>query len=614
MSLLVLTGCSGQPAVDEPGHVTGDTDRGSVTAPVDPDAATAVDDSVSVSEPTDPDSVIAVVDERGFEANLGGIVVTGPPGVANPGTKVSVKRSDARSPDPDAEIVTAVDVVMGDGQQPQEPIEITFALDQRPSDAVDYALLRSDTGQENYLGMDYVVEGDQLVVTTDHLSTFSLVRFNPLDWLSDLTTQLELALGLQYPKPDCVDENFGHSPDLGDYYFTASGSGLGTIYLCAGRSPESDLSMQFYSNGPVAWVVTADPAPPSTMPIVQLRLGDLLATSGYRITHGYPDDRVILTPGARVALRSTEEQTPVRYAGQVDPLWGAVALGVEAALGVASMGTSEAFEKLSDVADLQDATSCMTGLISVGTDPELGPAISASTTCIQRMMSSAAKPDGLLLFRLGIVSRLVLVAPQGVLAVLIAEHNDEFTVELHPPLIGGPVEAVHIEAPAGGRGLVIDGEPAPEGEAESWLIERLGQPDQVIELTNCLRAGIPARQITWGGLTITILTEPIPQEVYMYGFAYPPGSVNGWEYDVARDRDLGGRPTVETEGISLPTDLDTLRHTFVAGSNGWDYADVIEVPGVRYFQAFSGDVTSVAFYLEDDDTVLRSEAGLNCRS
>lgn len=719
MSLLVVTGCTGDETSEEP-----------------PVVATTADE---------PTSVTTQVEEDGFRVDLGQVVVQAPAGVANPGTDVTVRLVDSDSPDPEAQVVAAVDIVIGSGEQPEQPVTVSYPLDEEPSDTVDYVVMRTTTGEDDYLTVAHEVVDGRAVVTTDHLSTFHLVRFDPMKWLRELTLQIELALGLQYPKPDCADQDFGHAPDLGDYYFTREGSGLGTIYLCAGRSPEQDLSMQFYSNGPVAWEITADQELPSTMPIVQLRIGDLLATAGYRLAHNYPEDRVILTPGAQIALRAKEADVPVHYSGRVDPLWGAVALGVEAALGVASMGKGDAFKLLSQAADIQDAVTCLTGAVSAGSEPELGPMVSTGTTCAQRMLVELVdKPEALLLFRLGIVSRLVLIAPQGILAALIAEHNNEFSVDLlsirpraeegyavpeycdqperrapigesevdgkytwlegpfaweavgaevvamvctaggvtwpgvllvyddqgdrvgefrlaereptayrgsfqidgtwaegnrltvpyafelsgagpstegtmeltwdaaagRPVLSGGTASAVQVEAPAGGRGLTVEGETAPEGEAEAWLVERLGAPDNVIERTNCLDEGIAARQLSWGGLDVTILTEPIPQDVYMYGFAYPAGSISGWGYDVTRERQTGNRLSVDVEGVTLPTDLETLRAAF---AEGWNFADVVEADsGERFFQAFVGDVTGITFTLEEDDTVVRSGAGISC--
>lgn len=410
-SLLLVAACSGEE--NEPVAV--------------PSAAGATTEAPTSS--ADPSTVTAQVGEQGFRAELDGVVVKAPQGVAEPGTEVTISLVEATSPDPQADIVSAVDVVLAGGQQPSEPIVITYEIAEQPGDELEFVVLRTDSGEDNYLTVGHEVVDGRVVVTTDHLSTFTLVQFNPKAWLGELVEQIELAIGLQYPKPECAVQDFGHAPDLGDYYFTAEGSGLGTVYLCAGRSPEHDLSMQFYSNGPVAWEVIADPAPTSTIPIVQLRLGDLIATAGYRLANGYPEDRVILTPGAQIAMRASEDQTPASYEGRVDELWGAVALGVEAAVGVATMGSSKNTDWLREVADLQDVTSCLTGVLSSGTDPELGPTISAGTTCLQTLLSEAGG-EALLLFRLGVVSRLVLIAPQAVLSRLIAEHNNEFSVEL----------------------------------------------------------------------------------------------------------------------------------------------------------------------------------------
>lgn len=702
--------------------------------------------STSDAAPTTADgsAVQTTVDEDGFRADLDGVLVEGAPGVADPGTAVTVSVVDRESPDPDAELVAVVDVVIGDHLQPREPVTVTFDLEEQPGGTVEYVVLRSDSGEENYIAVEHEVVNGQAVVRTEHLSAFSLVSFDPRRWLGELTKQIELALGLQYPEPDCADVDFGHSPDLGDVYFTAEGSGVGTVYLCSDRLPSDELSMQFYSNGPVAWEITADPAPPSTMPIVQLRLGDLMATAGYRLANNYPDDRVLLAPGAQIGMRSTEDDLPVSYTGEVDALWGGVALGVEAALGVASIGKAGKWQKLRDAADVQDAVSCMSGTVSAGLDPELGPMISTATTCVQRLMSEmVGSSDALLLLRLGIVSRLLMVAPQGALSALIANHNNTFSVDLlsiraraaegylvpeycdqperrapvgesevegkytwladpldwtgpgaqvvsmtctaggvtwpgvllvydrsgqrvgefylgdieptayrggfdlaastaegdvltvpyqfqtggfasyydgtvqltwdratgRPVISGGTATAISIAAPAGGRGLGVEGEESPE-DAEQWLVSRLGTPDQVAELTDCLGAGIAGRRLTWGGLDVTILTEPVPQEIHPYGFAYPVGAVSGWQYDLVRDGGASPRHRVLAEGLRLPADVDTLRTQF---SSGWDYADTFTAENGRtFFQVFAGDVTGISFPLDSDGVATSASAGLSC--
>ncbi|WP_161965072.1 hypothetical protein [Ornithinimicrobium cerasi] len=686
----------------------------------------------------------ASVDEDGFSVALDGVLVEGPAGVADPGTAVVVSLLERESPDPDADMAAVVDVVIGDHLQPQEPVSITFDLAEPPGETVEHVVLRSDSGRDNYVTIDHDIAGDKVVVTTEHLSVFSLVQFDPRQWLGELTKQIELALGLQYPQPDCAEKDFGHATDLGDVYFMTEGPGLGTVYLCADRLPDDELSMQFYSNGPVAWEITADPAPPSTMPIVQLRLGDLMATAGYRLVNDYPDNRALLSPGAQIGMRSTEDALPVSYTGEVDLLWGGVALGVEAALGVASIGQAGKWQKLRDAADLQDAVSCLSGTVSAGLDPELGPMISTATTCVQRMMGEmVGSADALLLLRLGIVSRLLMVAPQGVLSALIAKDNSTFSVDLlsiraraaegylvpeyceqperraavgqtevdgrytvlegplawdgpgaqivamtcssggvtwpgvllvydrrgervgefflseieptsfrgsfdvstttvdgdvvvvpygfetggsrpytpgtmrltwdheagRPTLSGGTATASVVEAPAGGRGLGVDGDWAPD-DAEPWLVSRLGSPDQVTELTDCFRAGITGRRLTWGGLDVTILTEPVPEETYLYGFAYPVGAVSGWTYDLERDGGTSSRHRVVAEGVRLPIDVDTLRAEF---STGWDYADTVTAEdGTMSFQAFSGDVTGILYRLDGDGRATGAVAGLSC--
>src|SRR5690606_29522953 len=121
------------------------------------------------SEPTDQavtstgpasDAATTTVQEDGFHLEVGGIEVSGPAGVAPVGTPVTVELLEQDSPDPVISAVAAVDVVIGDHDQPQEPVTIAFPLPEPPGENVGYAAFRSDSGQDNSLTLPHeVVDG-----------------------------------------------------------------------------------------------------------------------------------------------------------------------------------------------------------------------------------------------------------------------------------------------------------------------------------------------------------------------------------------------------------------------------------------------------------------------
>lgn len=176
-------------------------------------------------------------------------------------------------------------------------------------------------------------------------------------------------------------------------------------------------------------------------------------------------------------------------------------------------------------------------------------------------------------------------------------------------LVAAPVHRPSVELIEGGRGMAIDGEWAPEN-AEPWLLDRLGPPDRIVHYENCMNEGLRAKQLTWGDLSLHIMVDAIPDEVYMYGFAWPPGTVSGFQYDLDQDGDGDSSHDITISGtLTLPVDRETAE-THLQRTLGNSYGEV-DTYGNGWIQGFAGDVTNLSFSVTDN-MVRSASAGMGC--
>lgn len=152
-----------------------------------------------------PMSATAEVGADGFTLALDGVTVVGSAGVAAPGTPVEAQiLTEPDLPDLEgrAEVVgPTVEVVLGDGLQPDEPIELVFATEHDDALAV---LSETRDGEIDLFAVSDSSQGPTAEV--DHLSIFNLVRIDVAAFWSGLSNALDIGLGVSTPEPSCPGE------------------------------------------------------------------------------------------------------------------------------------------------------------------------------------------------------------------------------------------------------------------------------------------------------------------------------------------------------------------------------------------------------------------------
>jgi pimeloyl-ACP methyl ester carboxylesterase len=143
---------------------------------------------------------------------------------------------------------------------------------------------------------------------------------------------------------------------------------------------------------------------------------------------------------------------------------------------------------------------------------------------------------------------------------------------------------------------------APEAEVMSFLIGRLGEPDDVADGGMCEAGGPAGRRVTWEDLTVLFVDD---------GAAYLSGSqpaldvqgpiAVGWEY--WRIKTGADRLQLRTEeGLGLGAPLSDVRAAYPDAEVGEDYAGV-------YARVFRGDFSGMTFTFADDALVAISSGG-----
>lgn len=381
------------------------------------------------------EEVNAVVDNNGFAVETSTVKVQAPIGVAPEGTQVRVRQLDSGRPDvPDAALAESVEVVLGEGLQPEEPITVTVKVDEPQSATVDYVVMRADESSGGYVGVDATVRSDSVTFTTDHLSIFDVFKFNP----KEAWTEFEVLLGLQYPKPECVDVDAGHSPDLnGEYSMSRSGSGLGGVWICADRH-EHLIGVDVYSNGPVAWEVSASHDRTRFTPSPSLDLGQI-ATTAAHMQFGKRNSE-LLVPGGDLSLLVEPGDTPVTYEADASALWSTVGVVLNGALTYAGKG--ERLDALSRVGDADAVMSCLDGTTDAAIRDQVEggahmPVVTATIGCIQTIAGEhgLGLDSPAFFVRLNIISR-VIIAQQAVVSAMVNIGANEFSVTLEPTTTG----------------------------------------------------------------------------------------------------------------------------------------------------------------------------------
>lgn len=169
-----------------------------------------------------------------------------------------------------------------------------------------------------------------------------------------------------------------------------------------------------------------------------------------------------------------------------------------------------------------------------------------------------------------------------------------------------------IRGEAGG-GLTVDGKSVrrPMGpDAQSLpfadFVALMGTPDEQITSATCREQALSNTLYRWGDLMVFVLDEEDTSNEY--GFAYPPGEVAGWSISPMFDGEPGlSFPMTGPNGAKISDSVAQLDAIFPADE--WDYTGVDD----DIYVAFAGDTTGVAFPLDDQQKVMRMNAGYTCQ-
>jgi hypothetical protein len=143
---------------------------------------------------------------------------------------------------------------------------------------------------------------------------------------------------------------------------------------------------------------------------------------------------------------------------------------------------------------------------------------------------------------------------------------------------------------------------ADEQEAMDHLLARLGPPTADDPDHRCdpsLRR--PGRTVTWGAFELYVAdASSSPSEYEPSEGSY----VVGWSYALAPDGTDALALRTE-EGVGLGSTVADLRAAY-------DDGDEFTWEGAVWFEVFRGDVSNLAFRLDDDGTVVAMESGSTC--
>ncbi|GGH33661.1 hypothetical protein [Microbacterium album] len=241
-----------------------------------------------------PQVATATVGPDGFEAVLEGVSVTGGPGVAPEGTLVTLEKSDAALESgvdiPLNALAQGVKVRLGDGLQPEEPITLTFDIDETAiseeewsTDSTLVMLSRSEGGAVDLV--ETVREGNTVTATAEHLSWFWPAQVDIGHLLEEVAAFVAHALDADLPPPPCF-ERTATAPSGLEYLMLAAGP----IWPCISADGQ-EITVDLYA-------ATSSPYRAKSSPAV---VGETLpGTDGDGVLHALASEYVPTAEGGVV--------------------------------------------------------------------------------------------------------------------------------------------------------------------------------------------------------------------------------------------------------------------------------------------------------------------------
>ncbi|GBF17417.1 hypothetical protein Br6_04823 [Rhodococcus sp. Br-6] len=230
--------------------------------------------------PEDPTTTVTTVTDTGFSVDLGPVEVSGPPGVAPPGTQVAVALTNDTLEPAQADlarvIAAPVRIRLNDGaMQPDEPITVRFDLSGLPVGSIGGddrwsvpQLLSRHEGADSATWIDSQWDSTTKTLTAQlpGLSTQFIANWNWQQLGSWVDQKVGELRGTRFAKPDCALRPFDNGNTtylLSNVNSPAVGMIPGTddvVWPCLERSPEGLTRLTLHSNTNIVWTAQTEPS------------------------------------------------------------------------------------------------------------------------------------------------------------------------------------------------------------------------------------------------------------------------------------------------------------------------------------------------------------------
>lgn len=385
--------------------------------------------------PGDGDTLVGRVQAGGSTLTLRGVEVILPEGVAPAGTQIVLRREAQTGTTAAAVAVSeALTIELGDGLQPARPLTLIFTVDADKIPATEGSaermVVRSTSAGEVRLHRGtYNAASRRYTVEVDHLSNFQLFSLDMGKVFEEVRTGVMQGLGLEYPKPGCVDQKA--KVDDTTYGLNQPPQ----TWVCVSEEG-GKLVLRAHPNSAIPFLVTTKGGAPrvSTMPTdVKLATSSLVALA--QVLGLVGDKEAAVMPGTTAELRFTGapdavtltfEQYPVLLlmsilATTLDTM--ATALGVTFAL----KDSLDGLQCLSDAAEIAGRGARLNGEAA-------GGVTRAFFDCIGPMMGDALGVKGAIIVAIaGATPGFLIASALGVINELTGLDQAKVILDVTPP-------------------------------------------------------------------------------------------------------------------------------------------------------------------------------------
>lgn len=386
-------------------------------------------------------AVETVVDDSGFIAVVEGATVSAPADVAPAGTPVRVAVIDRQLPERwgrfAAPLAGGLQVELGNGLQPQSPVTISF----NGLDAGNDVFVLSESADQNPALLGQPI-GDELVVTTDHLSSFWPILVDVGRFADSIFRTATDALQMTTPQPDCFVGS-GRYPDLDMRISEVRGD---VVWPCLRQGAGTTLALR--SNSSVAWRVKTAPAWDAQSP-TSLTAANAVALAAWQRAGSDTEDQILLLPGESVDYTVAKAPAATTIGLQVDPVMSQVR----------TLALALGFLLPQRTADRISQAECLPDLLSSGA-VENTPSATGFAAIFRCFGAAIGGGDGALVNLLAAAPAALWAQLEGILRSSTGVDEVTFTVE-------------STDAEATGTG-----EPIERAAVEQWLGEWTGAVDQ----------------------------------------------------------------------------------------------------------------------------------------